>query len=163
MRNPASSTQGTGFPVQEARAVEDDRDIFHRGTLAEGGNELVAVHGGHQDVGDDEIRLSEPRLVQPLSPIACFNDLMPDGRQQGGVELATVNVIVNHEDQCHRNFLLPRKCAPDISNDLTSIDTPLSLLFLIRINTPAANTAAESSGPSKKKAVEHYFATRINT
>lgn len=94
-RNPASSAQGTGLRLQKGRTVEDHRDIFQQRMLAEGRNELVAIHGRHQDVGDDEVRLSEPCLSQSLFTIARFNHLMPGGRQQGYVELASIFIIID--------------------------------------------------------------------
>src|SRR2546427_2523692 len=81
--------------------MKNDWDAFERGILAQSGNELVAVHGGHQNVGNDEIRRSELRLLQSLFAVVRFNHLVPEGGQQRHVELAALNVIVDDEDQCH--------------------------------------------------------------
>ena len=72
-------------------------------------DELVAVHGGHQDVGDDQVGMVAPRQGQGLGAVFGLQQAMACVAEQGAQEGAVARPIVDDQDRGHQHRPLARR------------------------------------------------------
>jgi hypothetical protein len=83
------------------RGVQDDRRFAELGIRSQLPREFVAVHGRHEDVGNDEIRLLGPSRRKTVETIGCFDQQMTLAIEQCHAQLAVRGVVVNDQDFRH--------------------------------------------------------------
>ena len=93
--------QRLGLRLAVGRGVENHRHRREVRIGAQMRDEFVAVHGGHQDVGDHEVGALGAHAFQRLRAVRGFEQAMaavPEQRQQ---ELAVRGAIVDDQDGGH--------------------------------------------------------------
>ena len=98
VRHVAGIGQRPRLPLVVVRRVEDDLDRRERRIGAQLPHQLVAVHRGHHDVGDHELRIHGARQNQALAAVAGFEHLMPLILHQGHHQLAVGGIVVDDDD-----------------------------------------------------------------
>ncbi len=88
--------------------VEDDRGGRDRRLRPKLPRELEAVHGRHQDVGDDQLRPFGAHDLERGGAIGGLHQCVPGMAEQRQQELTIEGPIIDNENFCHRLWALHR-------------------------------------------------------
>jgi hypothetical protein len=100
-RNAAGRTERASFRFQQAGAAENYRGALMLGQPSELLNKFVAIHRGHDDVGDYKVGKFQLCDSQAFAAIAGFNHRMAMVGEQGGVEPAARGIIIYDQNLWH--------------------------------------------------------------
>ena len=89
------------FALVIGRRVENDRRGRNRRDGAHLADELVAVHGRHEDVADDQMGPFALDDGERLGTVGRLENAVSVKRQQGGQETSIDGAIFCDEDVCH--------------------------------------------------------------
>jgi hypothetical protein len=92
------------------RAAGDDRDVTCARVCAQLSYRLPAVHDGHREVGDDDVRDEIAGLLETVSPVPGLGDDVPFQLEDHGVQLARVRRVVDNESQAPRADMRTLPC-----------------------------------------------------
>ena len=67
---------------------------------AQAAAELVAVHAGHQDIGDDQVGLGPGNLLQRHVALVRGRNVVAAAAQRLGEHLRVGALVVDHQDSC---------------------------------------------------------------
>jgi len=99
--DPAAAGDGDGFFDRVDGRVEDDLGRRQRRIGAQLLHELVAVHGRHQDVGDDQVGALGAHQRQAVRAVDRFQQAVAGEAEQGLQELAVGGAVVDDQDGRH--------------------------------------------------------------
>jgi hypothetical protein len=88
----------------EVGGIEDDREPGGARIGAQLPGEHVAVHAGHEHVGDDEVGRPLSRAVERLARVGRAAHVVARDFKQRGERLAVRAVVVDDEDLSHFRF-----------------------------------------------------------
>ncbi len=85
----------------EVGGIEDDRKVGGARIRAQLAREHVAVHAGHQHVGDDEVGRLGARALERLARVGGLAYAVPGDLEQRRERFAVRAIIVNDQDVGH--------------------------------------------------------------
>ena len=89
--------RGTHLPCVVA-ADDENRNRARRRIASQGTAESEAVHAGHAEVGDDDVRYPSLRFGQAANPVRGESHGYPRSAQEAAEQVPDPGLVVNHQD-----------------------------------------------------------------